>query len=140
MANNQNSSATEEPKDFIIVGNGKYKIWWDEKEEIIRAVIIGEFDEQLRREYKEENRKLFEQFGSKVNALVDVSQVTKTTSYGRQIGTEVVQHPNVGDLAFVGASTFVRTVANFITRAAGKKNIKHFATEEEALKWLKKGE
>ena len=79
MANNQNSSTTEEPKDFIIVGNGKYKIWWDEKEEIIRAVIIGEFDEQLGREYKEENRKLFEQFGSKVNALVDVSQVTKTT-------------------------------------------------------------
>jgi len=31
MANNQNSSTTEEPKDFIIVGNGKYKIWWDEK-------------------------------------------------------------------------------------------------------------
>ena len=137
MENNQNSSTTEELKDFVTVGNGKYKIWWDEAEEIIRAVVIGEVDEQLGSKYKEENRRLFEQFGRKVNVLVDMSKVTKTTSKGRKHGAEVVQLANVGKIAFIGASILIRTVTNFIMSASGKKGAKHFTNEEEALKWLK---
>lgn len=40
--------------------------------------------------------------------------------------------------ALCGGGIIAKTVFAFILRALGMKNVKHFTTEEEALKWLKK--
>ena len=40
-------------------------------------------------------------------------------------------------LAICGGGAIPRAVLSFILKAVGLKNIKHFTTEEKALKWLK---
>lgn len=69
--------------------------------------------------------------------MVDLSRQTKISSGARKQMAEISRPFHVNKFAFIGASVFIRTVANFIMVAAGQKNAKHFATEEEALKWLK---
>jgi hypothetical protein len=77
--------------------------------------------------------------GNGINWLIDLSRMSKTTSKARKILAEASGHPSIRKYAFVGASVFIRTVANFITAAAGQKNARHFSSEEEALKWIKWG-
>jgi hypothetical protein len=51
--------------------------------------------------------------------------------------SEAIKLIGQGKLAIAGESTLVRVITNFVLTAVGKKNVKFFLTEEEALKWLK---
>jgi hypothetical protein len=78
-----------------------------------------------------------EEHGDGLDWLIDMSQMGKATSKARKILAKASGHPSINRYAFVGASIFVRTVGSFIMAAAGQKNARHFATEEEALRWIR---
>ena len=117
----------------------RFKIWWDEEEEIARARAFGALDEKAAEGIRQETMRIAEEHGDGINWLIDLSQMTKATSKARKILVEVSGHPSINKYAFAGASIFVRTVANFVLAAAGQKNARHFATEGQALRWLKEG-
>jgi hypothetical protein len=114
-----------------------FKIRWDKNEKIVKAQAFGELDETAALGILEQTERMAQQHGDKINWIIDLSQMTKATSNARKILAKVSGHPSIHKYAFFGASIFIRTVANFIISSAGQKNTKHFATEEEALKWIK---
>jgi len=123
----------------MIIEN-KFKIWWDEDLKIARAQAFGLLDEETARQIKEETDKIRRARQEKLDWLIDLSQMTKATSRARKILVEITADPSINKYAFVGASIFIRTVANFIVAAAGQKNAKHFSTEELALNWMREAE
>ena len=96
----------------------KYKIWWDEKEQIVRAQAFGELDEQASLGILAATKNLAQQYGDKLDWIIDLSQMTKATSQARKILAEASGHPSIRKYAFLGAAIFIRTVANFIAAAA----------------------
>ena len=115
----------------------RFRIWWDEEEGIVRACALGILDEQAAEGIHQETIRMAQEHGDQIDWLIDLSRMTKATSKARKILAEASGHPSINKYAFAGASAFIRTVANFISAAAGQKNARHFATEEEALMWLK---
>jgi hypothetical protein len=114
-----------------------HSIWWDEESGIVRAKAIGVIDEEAARFIVIETEKISQHHSEKVDWLIDLNQMTNATSKARKILAQASAHPSIRKYAFVGASIFIRTVANFVTSAAGQANTRHFANEEEALRWIK---
>ena len=138
MRNNQEVSAITQQEDFTVIGQGRYKVWWDEKENLFKGITIGEITEELARSQREDAEKGMEAVGKKVNCLIDLRRVTKISSPARKVYNELHKHPSIGKLAFIGTSTFIRTVLNFVLIVSGKKDAKHFATKGKALRWLER--
>jgi len=110
----------------------KSKIWWDEKEKIVRGQAIGFIDDKIALWLLQETQKMADKHGKKIDWLVDLSQATQSTSSSRRIMAKAAQHPSVRKCSLFGASIFIRTIANFIMAAARQKNARHFDTEEQA--------
>jgi len=76
------------------------------------------------------------------NMLVDLLSVKKggyNSSKARRIYLRLASHRQIRRFAIVGGSVFIRTMAGFIIRAAGKgRNMKWFSSREEAVEWLTK--
>lgn len=118
---------------------GESKIFWDEKEKIVRAQAVGLFDENLAQWVLKETRRIGEKHGGRIAWMIDLSRMTHATSAARKLLAEASRHPSIQKYAFFGASIFIRTTANFVLVAAGQKNARHFDNETDALKWLKGG-
>ena len=84
-----------------------------------------------------QTKRIAENHGDEVDWLVDLSGITETSAESRKILVQSSGHPSIRKYAMGGVSTFIRVVSNFINAAAGQKSAQHFATEEEALRWLK---
>ena len=119
------------------MSNRGFKIWWDEEEEIVRARAVGVLDEQAAEWIRQQTIRMAEEHGDGLDWLIDLGQMTTATSKARRILAEASAHPSINKYAFAGASIFIRTMANFIAGAAGQKNARHFATEADALRWIK---
>ena len=113
-----------------------HKIWWDEALGIARASAIGTIDEPAARFILLETARIAQQNSENVDWIIDLHLMTKVTPKARKILAEASGYPSIRKYAFVGASTFIRTIANSIAAAAGQKNARHYATEQEALIWL----
>jgi hypothetical protein len=119
--------------------NKELRIWWDDDLNIARVQVVGVVDEAGSRYVLLETTRIAQQHGEKIDWLIDLSQMTMATSKARKILAEASAHPSIRKYAFAGASTFIRTVANFIHTASGQKNARYFTTEAEALAWIKEG-
>ena len=115
----------------------KYHICWDKKDKIVRAKAIGVLDEKDANGILEATVKIAKEHGEKIDWLIDLSLMTKVTSRARKVLAIATSHPSINKYAFIGASIFIRTIANFISSAAGQKNARHFTSEREALNWIK---
>jgi hypothetical protein len=115
----------------------RFKIWWDAEEEAVRARAFGVLGEEAAEGIKQETARMAQEYGDNIDWLIDLSQMTKATSKARKIPAKASGHPSIHKYAFAGASTFIRMVASFVAAAGGRKNARHYATEEGALKWLK---
>jgi hypothetical protein len=129
----------EQTQQRLVMGES-FKIWWDNKEQIVRARAFGLLDEEAAEGIREETARMAEEYGDGLDWLIDLSQMTKVTAQARAILAEASGHPSIHKYTFAGASIFIRTVANFIAAAAGQKNARHFSSEEEALRWLREEE
>ncbi|HAT68209.1 MAG: hypothetical protein A2481_04035 [Candidatus Yonathbacteria bacterium RIFOXYC2_FULL_47_9] len=69
--------------------------------------------------------------------LIDLHQSTEFSSAARKIWVDFLQNEKIKKTAFFGGNVFVKTLATFVIAATGKKDIKFFNTEEEALAWFK---
>jgi ABC-type transporter Mla MlaB component len=111
---------------------------------ILRMAFIGDIDEEDVLAYVEEYTPLSEAAteAGPLRILVDASQVGKVSSSARKALVEVYRAPGMGMLttAVVGANRYVRVLAGFIMKALGRKGLRFFDSEEEALAWLKKEE
>lgn len=114
----------------------KHQVWWDEELDIVRGIGNGPADETAARWMLARTIEMAEEHGDGLDWILDLSGITTTTAPGRRILSEASSHPSIRKYAMVGASTFMRTVANFIVGASGNQRSRHFATEEEALKWI----
>jgi len=114
----------------------RHTVTWDDTHQIVRIFGHGVADAREAEFLILETERMAKEHGNGLKILLDLSQITKTTSEGRKIMTKATGHPSVYKLAMVGASTIMRTVSNFISAAAGQSNAMHFKTEREALKWL----
>jgi len=70
--------------------------------------------------------------------LIDIRKSTDFSSAARKIWVEFLKNPNIKKAAIFGGNILVRTTASFIIVSTGKKNIKFFDKEAEALEWIKK--
>src|SRR3989339_779477 len=69
--------------------------------------------------------------------LIDLHQSTEFSSAARKICVDFLQNDKINKTAFFGGNVFVKTLATFVMAPTGKKDIKFFNTEEEALAWFK---
>ncbi|MFQ5615532.1 MAG: STAS/SEC14 domain-containing protein [Anaerolineales bacterium] len=72
--------------------------------------------------------------------IIDTSRLGKASSAARKAFGELAKDPRIGKSALVGVSRYVRVLAGFLAKAAGRDNIQFFDSEEEALAWLKAGD
>ena len=115
----------------------RYKVWWDEELQIVRGEIIGTLTMASAEGIQRDQDEIIEKYGEGRDWLIDLSRMKKAKSDARKKMVTLDSNPKVGRFAFYGAPLFVRTVVNFVMTAAGKNNVKHFSTEEDALQWLK---
>ncbi len=117
--------------------NRKYKVWWDDELDIGRNEMSGHIDDQIAEKFVEENLELAKDH---LNALwlIDLTNISKMNAKARKILSDMAKQIKAKKAAFYGASTIVRVIVNMIMAFSGKSQVmKHFATEKEALKWLK---
>lgn len=69
--------------------------------------------------------------------LIDLHQSTEFSSAARKVWVEFLQNDKIKKTALFGGNVFVKTLATFVIAATGRKDIKFFNTEEEALAWFK---
>ena len=80
-----------------------------------------------------------EKYGMIVN-LLPIGTRGYASSRARKIYLQISSHRQIRRFAIVGGSVFVRTMAGFFIRAAGKgEHMQWFASREDAVKWLKEG-
>ena len=80
-----------------------------------------------------------EKYGMIVN-LLPIGKGGYASSRARKIYLQISSHKQIRRFAIVGGSVFVRTMAGFFIRAAGKgEHMRWFADREEAAKWLQEG-
>ncbi len=123
-------------------GNQKqHKTWWDENEKVIRLQVFGNYDDQDAQNNVNGVAAIKQKFpGEKLKFLIDLAKATTPSSKARKIIVEkVYKDPDLGRISAVTPSLLVRTVNSFMIKASrlGSDKVRMFATEEEALKWLK---
>lgn len=116
--------------------HGVLEVWWEEADQAVRVVGAGVVDETDAEWLLDRTIELGEMFDHQVDWLLDLSQISRPTAKARRKLAISVAHKSIHKYAMVGASVYLRTVANFIATAAGQKNARHFATEQEALDWF----
>jgi hypothetical protein len=108
-----------------------------EKANAIFDKFLKSEGQEITKEFVGEVNKLIGVMDKEIKILIDASEGGKSTSNARSIYVEFAKSFEEGKVAIFGSTTLIRVVASFIVRAAGRGNVRFFATEEESLNWLK---
>lgn len=119
--------------------NEKYKVWWDEKEGIIRCKYLGDFIEEDAKKYFSAVVKIAENEPGKALILNDMTTSGTASSGARKQFAELMKSDRFAKHAFWGANITTRVALSFVVAFSKVKNVKIFDTEEKALWWLKEG-
>lgn len=68
--------------------------------------------------------------------IIDIRRSSDFSSAARKQWVDFLRNPEIIKTAIFGGNMFVRTLATFVIGASQMKNIRFFATEQEALTWL----
>jgi hypothetical protein len=99
-------------------------------DEVVANQIV---EEELQIIRKENN-------GKPTPVLVDNEKVKAISSEARKAFAASADFDEIGKVAIVGGSIFIRTVANFIFRMSkSAEKMRFFSNQEEALQWLREG-
>ena len=119
----------------------KFKVWWDEREEIVRILATGDQTEEIAREMVAKERQLITSLNDKgikvVNVLCDMAKAGTASSGARKIFADWIKEGKVNKFALCSGGILTNTTANFVFFFAGFKSVKFFTSEEKALKWFK---
>ncbi|MBL7164427.1 MAG: hypothetical protein ISS57_17720 [Anaerolineales bacterium] len=115
----------------------KFEVWWDEEDNVIWNKSWGDFEEEHARKQTAEIMAVAEMVPGKVSVLNDMAEAGKASSGARKVYAQTLKSEKIAKHAFVGMGTLTRVIVSFLLRASGAENASFFATEEEALRWLK---
>ena len=115
----------------------RFKVWWDEKEGVIRNRSQGDFEEADARKQMARILEMAEGRPGRVLVLNDLTEAGKASSGARKVYAELLKSDKIARHAFVGMRTLTRVIVSFLLRASGAEDAGFFDTEDEALKWLK---
>jgi hypothetical protein len=115
----------------------KYKIWWDEDNQIVRAKFVDGQDEVCAQSALEEMQKMVMDKPDTVLLLIDLSEAGSVCSSARKKFVEMAKLKKYKKQAIFGMNAVSRVIASFVIKFAGVTNVQQFATENEALAWLK---
>jgi hypothetical protein len=116
----------------------KYNFRWDDANGIAYGKTVGELDEIGAHIILREVERFSQEHGGQIDWIIDFAERTGMSSKARKIAVKAITHPSIRKIAIVGASTFTRTVIKFIISAAGTDKVMLFATENDAVRWIKK--
>jgi hypothetical protein len=119
------------------MSEARFRVWWAEGEGILRNKSWGDFNEEDARMQIAQILRVAEGMPGKVLVLNDLTEAGKASSGARKLYAEMLKSERIAKHAFVGMRTLTRVIVSFLTRASGAGNIMFFATEEEAIQWLK---
>jgi hypothetical protein len=102
----------------------KFKIWWDEKEGILRNKIWGDVDDQDGQKIIDAYDDAVKKQPGRVLFLHDLTEPHKASSGARKKCAQLLRNENVKKNAFYGMNTATRVTVSFIVRFAGVKNAK----------------
>jgi len=142
MANKTNKNNL--PKEKVKTEIKGSKIWLGD-EGFLHVKVGDVIDEEIVQNLLKNYLELAKKLPIKPNVLVDMTLVPHTpfstsSLFRKEMAKkikEAVKDIGFSKAALWGGGAIQRTVVRFILVAARVKNIKHFKTEEEALKWLK---
>ena len=122
---------------------GEIKLWWDEKEEVIRIKVIGSQDVKEARDFEKKLMSLVDELKNKGVKYID--GISDSTESGissnadvRKVFAECLQNEIFKEsrIAMFGLKGSVKMVVKFLLPLGGlSKNVKLFDTEKEALEW-----
>jgi len=115
---------------------GENRIYLGE-DNILYLTIFGEVDEKIEIGINEAVLKLINMVEGKVNTLIDLNKVGKTSTEARKKQKEISEHEKIGKVALFGLHPVAKVIASFFMGISKKKDIRFFKTREEALAWLK---
>lgn len=120
---------------------GQFKVWWDEKEGIVRILAAGDLSEEIAEKMAADLRRLIAESNKRrinvINILCNVAKARMSASKARKAFAEWIKEGEINKFAICGAGVLQRTTANFIFAFAGFENARFFKIEEEALQWLR---
>ena len=102
-----------------MTSEGKFKVWWDEEEGIIRNRSQGDFKEADARRQMAEILKIAESRPGKVLVLNDLTEAGKASSGARKIYAQMLESHKFARHAFVGMRALTRVIVSFLVRASG---------------------
>ena len=117
----------------------KYKIWWDEENQIIRYKQFE--DQNFTPELAQENSEKIDRILNEKHInryLLDL--VNLTTIPDRNARKAIIGLANKYSflkIAILSRHTAMRVLINFVVTSAGHRKIKAFTDEAEAIKWLR---
>ena len=106
---------------------------------IIGIDFLGDFTAEDALNHAKEMDPILDQFsltGHQAQFLIRTASLGKISLEGRRSFAERNGDPRVGKTAVVGVNRLLKIVAQFVTVASGKNNIRFFDDEENAIKWL----
>ena len=118
----------------------KCESWWDEENKIGRIKIKGNPDEKTANELFDKLDEIISNVPGKTNWLVDPGDNKPSSRLRKTIAERFYANPKIEKQAVLTTSTTIKVIMQFVMKASGKKNVRAFANEKEALKWLKRGE
>ncbi len=116
-----------------------WRAWWDEENKIGRMKIEGNTDEKAANELFDKVDEINSKMPGKTSWLVDPGNNRPSSRLRKTIAERFYANPKMEKQAVLATSIVIKVITQFSMKASGRKAVKVFAKEEEALKWLKKG-
>lgn len=107
---------------------------------ILHSLFVGDIDGAAIEEFKQNVAPYLETATTEnqLHFVADASQEGKWDFDARQAFTKYFDDQRLGHVAVVSANRFTRVISTFMVKATGRGDTVHFfATEEEAIAWLK---
>ena len=117
------------------------KVWLGE-DGIIYAEVVKVDSEEDAYEILEGIKKILKKSSRKMKIFIDImtSTIIASSQFRKECGEKIKElYEDIGfeRTAICGITVIPRTIAFFVIKASGVKNIEIFKTKKEALKWLK---
>lgn len=106
----------------------------------LEVITEGDYEVEDALLVKEVSLKLTSEADNDLVVLADMSRAGKSSVEARQVWNELNDYNKDLKIALTGIGAVARVLASFALAFTHNKNVKFFATREEALKWLGKAE
>ena len=124
----------------ILIQKKDYSIWIDEQKIVHFQMdnAVAKVNEELSKSiYNDAVAVLDSLPDDKYEILIDVKKSQPENLQVRKMLAKTMQISKFGKVAVIGFGTVERTLVFVVAKAAGNNNIRPFASEEEAIKWLR---